>query len=161
MEATFLKRNFLLLTGVVIDRSKMNSEDYFELCTTSRLSPADFDMISTTTLKLSVLEGLMNIQINAKMIGDYASTNPMLYTEKLAGNVKGCLGFINDNGKYYPNTALKEDIRNISLTSCARVLLVFKKRITDTVYTELCYTAKKIDPQKVALPDTLNIILNE
>lgn len=138
----------------------MNSKDFYELCIGHRLSPRDFELHNTTELKLQVLDGLMNIQTTAKMIGEYSSTNPLLYTEKLAGGVHACLGFVNNNGIYYPNTALKEDIRKVSASSCERVLAVFKKDIAEGIYTEHCYTAKGINIETIMLPECVNPTLD-
>jgi len=40
----------------------------------------------------------------------------MLFTEKVAGNVRGCIGFIQDRHTRLnvPNTLLKKDIRDIT-----------------------------------------------
>ena len=108
-----------------------------------------------TETKLSILPQLMQLHRCAKMIGDYDNTRPLLYTEKLAGNISACLGFTREKDYYIPNTALREDIRDISVHPTKRVLAIFKKDVTEELYTTLCYTAKKLDISSIKLPDSL------
>ncbi len=52
------------------------------------------------------------------MVGDFNGCNPKLYTEKLAGGVKACLGFIKTyRAEYVPNTVLNTDIRTVTKIS--------------------------------------------
>ena len=56
--------------------------------------------------------------ISAKMVGDFNGCNPKLYTEKLAGGVKACLGFVKTHrAEYVPNTVLNTDIRTVTKIS--------------------------------------------
>ena len=49
------------------------------------------------------------------MVGDFNGCNPKLYTEKLAGGVKACLGFVKTHrAEYVPNTVLNTDIRTVT-----------------------------------------------
>lgn len=52
--------------------------------------------------------------LSADTIGDYATLSPKLYTDKLAGSTKACMGFIktSNSSRYVPNTILKEDTRD-------------------------------------------------
>lgn len=67
--------------------------------------------------------------------------NIYLQTEKIAGNINACMGFIN-NGKfdnvYVPNTALKEDIRNIA-ENRAKIVAILKKEMKENLYTNITY----------------------
>ena len=156
-EASFLPRNFLHLTGVKLSARLSSSTDFYDLSLRGQLSPADFDMPQDgiTETKLSILPQLMQLHRCAKMIGDYDNTRPLLYTEKLAGNISACLGFTREKDYYIPNTALREDIRNISVSPTKQVLAIFKKDAKQELYITLCYTAKKIDISVVKLPDSL------
>lgn len=152
-ETVFLPRNFLHLTGVEVDESRFaGSSDFYEKCLKGQLSPRDFSLANngTTEMKLSILPQLMNIQRFAKMVGDYSFTKSMLYTEKLAGNITACLGFVREDTYYIPNTAIKEDIRDITRRPQQRILLIYKKHIHEVQYRELCYAAKNIDIEQVA-----------
>ena len=87
------------------------------------------------------------------MLGIYNKnnlTNVLLSTEKLIGNTNYCMGFKNiDNSLYYvPNTVLKEDIRNITI-STNRVLCILKKHQKNKVYEEICYTAKGVNIREI------------
>lgn len=158
-EASFLPRNFLHLTGVKILEDRIfGSVDFYERCLRGKLSPSDFSFAQdgTTEMKLSILPQLMKIQTCAKMVGVYDYTKSVLYTEKLAGNIYACMGFIKENNYYIPNTALREDIRDISVRPQKRVLAIFKKEISQKLYdTTPCYFAKKIDVSLLILSDNL------
>ncbi|MBQ4419864.1 MAG: hypothetical protein II870_09570 [Synergistaceae bacterium] len=88
------------------------------------------------------------------MIGDYDNTKSFLYTEKLAGKIFACIGFIQENGYYIPNTALKEDIRNITIHPQKSVLVIFRKDIKQKLYETICYTAKKVDILQLNLSES-------
>ncbi len=158
-EASFLPRNFLHLTGVkIIDGRIFGSVDFYGRCLRGRLSPYDFSFADngTTEMKLSILPQLMKIQTCAKMISVYDYTKSVLYTEKLVGNIRACMGFIRENDYYIPNTALSEDIRDVSVRPQKRVLAIFKKDIPQKFYeTTSCYSAKKIDVSFLISSDNL------
>lgn len=158
LETTFLTRHFAHLTGVVLEPKRVKSStDFYDRCRKSRVSPKDFDLAAngTTEMKLMVLPQLMQIHRTAKMIGEFDGSKSVLYTEKLAGNVSACMGFIRDDCFYIPNTALREDIRDITLPPQKRVLAIFRKSIRDGLYTELCYKAKGVAVESIRLPEAL------
>ena len=59
----------------------------------------------------------MLIKKNATMIGEFTDRGPKLFTEKAAGNVCGCIGFVQDKNTKLnvPNTLLKKDIRDVKM----------------------------------------------
>lgn len=162
IEFTFDASNFLHLTGLklngIIDENgskhTLSAIDFFNKCLDHKLSIHDFEFASdgTTVLKLEVLPFVISKNLSADMIGDYDSTNPRLYTEKLVGGIKACVGFIKPSGRYVPNTVLKVDIRNHA-ANISRVVAVFRKNKLDDKYSELTYKAKKVDWQCVKYPD--------
>ena len=93
-------------------------------------------------MKLNVLRNLMNIDKTAKSIGTYMETTKnKLYTDKVLGSVHYCFGYVksNETNKFYtPNTALKEDIRDITY-STNRVLAILKKKRKNKLYNEISY----------------------
>lgn len=108
----------------------------------------------TTERKLQVLLLLFAKNLSATMVGDFSARTPLLMTDKLAGGVKGCMGFVYDSaiGYYAPNTVLNLDIRTY-IHNQQRVIVTYKKRKSDNHYSEIVYAAKKIDWDKVKLPD--------
>ena len=48
------------------------------------------------------------------MLGDYNMSQPKLYTDKIAGSISACMGFVRDGGegRFVPNTVLEGDIRS-------------------------------------------------
>lgn len=159
-ETTFLPSNFLHLTGVK-PVSDSGSFDFYQKALSSKLNANDFTLAENgmTERKLSVLPRLTKIYTMAKMVGDYNSVRSMLYTEKLVGNTTACLGFVFQDGFYIPNTALEEDIRNLSLKPTQRVLAIFRKPAKIDRYQEMCYLAKGIDINSIALPHDIKKLL--
>lgn len=156
VEVTFDEANFQHLTGVETDRNKLSPRDFYNRCLEKRLSPDDFEFSSmgTTELKLQVLPALMCKNLSAKMIGDYNMSQPKLFTEKLAGGVSACIGFVRNEGKgrYIPNTVLRDDIR-IRTRHVDRIIATYRKERNEIRYSEIVYMAKNVDWQKITLPD--------
>lgn len=152
-EMRFSKTNFLHLTGVKLleINGYNNAGKFFDDCINHRLSERSFDINpdGTTELKLKVLTMLLSKNMKASIIGDYSEYNPKLYTEKLAGGIRGCLGFVKDkNGYYVPNTVLNVDIRD-KISNNQRILVMAKKLISDEKYSEIVYTAKGVELQQI------------
>ena len=145
-EMKFSKSNFCHLTGVV-KQNELTASAFYNLCIENQLKESDFKFKDdgTTSMKLSVLPKIINIQKASQMSGNYNNSGINLYTHRLAGGVNGCMGFINTGDTYYsPNTVLKEDIRNIT-SEVHRVIATFMKSIDDTLYNKITYCAKKVD----------------
>lgn len=150
LETVFLPSNFLHLTGInITNKNIKSSTEFYNLCLKNQLSVSDFEFNSngTTSMKLKILPQITKIQKVSKMIGRYNNTKLYLSTEKIVGNINICLGLIK-KGKYYiPNTALKEDIRDIT-TEQEKVLAIFTKDIKEKEYKNLTYIKKDIDFKK-------------
>ena len=159
-EVSFYAFNFLHLTGVKLTKD-IKAIDFYENCLNRKLSINDFELADdgTTQLKLSVLPSIVNRNVSANMVGDYGGSNPKLYTEKLAGGSKACIGFINSEmiQKFVPNTVLNVDIRNLS-KSYLRIIATYRKNHNDEKYTELVYKAKNIDWTKITYPPEYSYI---
>lgn len=151
-------KNFLHLTGVVLNKTSILSdipdhqgnvsEIFFEKTLYRKLSPNDFDFKKdgTTEQKLNVLTQALRIASNAKMIGEYSGNRLKLQTDKLAGSVYSCVGFINIGQYYVPNTVLATDIRQ-EVHERRRVLAVLSKSIVEEKYSVIESVAKKMDIQ--------------
>ncbi|MEG0020798.1 MAG: PBECR4 domain-containing protein, partial [Oscillospiraceae bacterium] len=137
-EAVFLPQHFLHLTGVQPAPKKTSTINFYKKCLTGKLSPHDFSFApnGTTDMKLQVLQSLMKIDKTAKMVGEFNFSKSMLHTEKLAGSIVACLGFAKNNKTryYFPNTALKEDIRDLTVKPQQRIIAILKKGVKDTHY---------------------------
>ena len=79
----------------------------------------------------------MLIKKNVTMIGEFTDRGPKLYTEKAAGNICGCIGFVKDKNTKLnvPNTLLKKDIRDVTAQPTYKVFAVISKHYTDEKYT--------------------------
>ncbi len=89
------------------------------------------------------------------MLGDSDSIRPKLYTEKLVGGTKACVGFVTDSlsGAYVPNTVLNEDVRD-NVGGCLQIIAAYRKRLDEPRYGELTYRTKnkRVDWDKVVYP---------
>jgi len=167
IEFSFHGYNYLHLTGLKLNRSSgdpsLTADAFYDRCLSHKLSPSDFQFSSdgSTALKLDVLQYVINKNLAANMIGELGSQKPLLYTEKLAGSVRACVGFVYDAdiSQYIPNTVLKEDIRDISKNT-RRVIAVFRKRTGDKEYAEITYLARKVDWSAIRFPDAYANLLD-
>jgi len=173
MEFSFTEGNYLHLTGVKVkrpgevekepeeERDVISPSDFYSRCINHKLSPRDFDFADdgTTYMKLDVLPLIMNKNLSAVMIGDYNSSKPKLHTDKLAGGVKACMGFVPDeeSGRYVPNTVLKENVKDV-VNDWVRVIAIYRKPIAEQQYQELTYKAKGIDLSSIKLPKEYHYI---
>ncbi|MCD7883984.1 MAG: PBECR4 domain-containing protein [Lachnospiraceae bacterium] len=154
LEVSFEERHFLHLTGLKVNHN-ISASRFFDHCIDGTLSPNDFTFSEdgTTMLKLEVLMQIMEKDLSANMVADYNGINPRLYTEKLAGNVKACIGFVwSGNIGYVPNTLLNLDIRKTSEAQ-RRIIVTYRKKRNDSAYSEMVYYAKKVDWAKIKYPD--------
>ncbi|MDR0490196.1 MAG: hypothetical protein LBH28_02975 [Oscillospiraceae bacterium] len=140
-ETSFLPRNFLHLTGI---RTELNSTTFYRLALRDRVGEHNiaFAEDGTTDKKLDVLQSLMNIQMTARMLGDYDNSQRLLVTDKLAGTVTSAMGFRRDGDVYMPNTSLKTDMRTITLKPVRRIAAIFVKGFNEEKYCNLTYIAK-------------------
>lgn len=153
VEVNFNASSFLHMTG--LKTNSISAKDFLKRCKKRRLSVKDFefDEYGFAELKLKILPTLMHKDLSAKMIGNISEYRPKLYTEKLAGNIQGCMGFKTDSktGVYVPNTVIKENIKNC-VDHPDRIILTYRKKQNETVFSELVYTAKNIDWEILKLP---------
>ena len=140
-EVSFLPRNFLHLTGI---RTKLNSTTFYTLALRDRIREQDIALADdgTTDKKLDVLQSLMNIQVTARMLGDYDHSQRLLVTDKLAGTVASAMGFRRDGDFFMPNTSLKTDMRTITKKPVQRIAAIFVKEFKEKKYCNLTYIAK-------------------
>ena len=152
----FHSHNFLHFTGIS-PRQGMNANDFYRAALNNRLSEHDFSFKNnhTTELKLNVLSTIMNIDTKARMIGNYMGPHLELYTEKVTGTTTACLGLIQGNDCYLPNSVLSEDIRSIVPKPPGKIYAIFKKPIHSSLYTQLTYKSKNITITKKCLPKEL------
>lgn len=161
IEVLFEYRNYLHFTGCKPIKS-IPAEAFFKLCLSRRLSLHDFTTVSQTSLKMEVLESLMRLPYTAKMIGNFSGTGDFLYTEKLAGNVRGCMGFcLGDRTPYYsPNTVLRADVRNLT-EKPRKLLAVYAKPMTQATYdTKPIMLAKELQGRQLIWSNEIQAKLN-
>lgn len=157
LEVTFDSSNFLHMTGFKLNKKEISANNFFSMCCDKRLSESDFEFAAdgTTEMKMRVLPGLVQKHLSAKMVGNYNLSQPKLYTDKLAGSVGACMGFVRNGGKgrFVPNTVLEGDIRSMVKGSADRIVITYRKQRGDALYTEIVYAAKKIDWVALTLPE--------
>lgn len=156
-EILFERTNFMHLTGVKFEDGKYIPPDtFYTLCLSRRLSMDAFELAAdgTTEQKLLVLPEIVGrTNLAANMIGDYYDRKPSLITDKLAGNIRGCIGVVYDvkRKNYAPNTVLNLDMR-LSIQNKQRIIATYRKHKKAKAYTELVYKAKKVDWSKITYP---------
>lgn len=149
-EVAFHRHNFLHLTGVRINSEKIGSSIHFyEKCLDQRLTELDFSLAKdgSTRQKLDILENMMKIKQNATMIGNFTDRGPKLYSEKVAGNICGCVGFVQDRNTRLnvPNTLLKKDIRDVTARPVHKIYAVISKNYVEQKYSEVEKLDKSIN----------------
>lgn len=156
LEVTFDIGNFLHMTGFKLRNPSISARHFFSLCYDKRLAESDFDFVpdGTTEMKMRVLPSLMKKNLSAKMLGDYNMSQPKLYTDKIAGSLSACMGFVRNGGtgRFVPNTVLEGDIRS-KVHRADRIILTYRKKRGEEFYSEIVFTAKKVDWEKLILPD--------
>ncbi len=98
-EVAFHRYNFLHLTGVRLNQKEtVSAIHFYQKCLDKRLTENDFSFAKDgfTGQKLDILERMMFIKKNVTMIGEFTDRSPKLFTEKAAGNICGCIGFVKD-----------------------------------------------------------------
>lgn len=152
----FQSHNFLHFTGVS-PKNGINANNFYRAALNNRLSPNDFSFKNnhTTELKLNILDTIMNIDTKARMIGNYSGSHLDLYTEKVTGTTTACLGLIQINNCYIPNSVLNEDIRSIIPKPPGKIFAIFKKSLTSPLYTQLTYKSPNTHFIKKCLPKEL------
>lgn len=157
-EVQFRAHNFLHFTGVAA-REGLNANNFYRYALNSQISEQDFSFKDshTTELKLQILDVIMCIDTRARMIGNYAGPNLELYTEKVTGTTSACLGLIQKDSCYVPNSVLKEDIRTILTKPPGKIYAIFKKKIRSTEYTSLTYKSPNMAITRSCLPKELSV----
>ena len=144
IETRFTKANFLHLTGVKMVDNKISAKFFYNKCISNKIKEDEIEerKDGNTKNKLSVLNNLMFIHKNAKMIGDYSQDKIFLFSNKIIGNISGCLGFIPKGNYYICNTSLKEDIRKITFNR-GKIICIICKKIQQSKYNKVTYIDKK------------------
>lgn len=164
-EVAFHRYNFLHLTGVRLNKAGTASAIHFyQKCLDKRLKEDDFSFSKdgSTGQKLDILEKMMLIKKNVTMIGDFTDRGPKLFTEKAAGNICGCIGFVQDRNTKLnvPNTLLKKDIRDVTAQPTYKVFAVFSKDYKDEKYSLVTKLDKSIDLNEIHFNDEIENILD-
>ena len=166
VEMQFESKNFLHLTGVKFKEGKRLPPDtFYTRCLARRLTLDDFELAEdgTTEQKLSVLLPIVSsASLSANMIGDYNARRPALFTEKLVGGVRACVGFVYDKSRecYVPNTVLNIDMRD-NISNRSRIIIAYRKNRKDEQYFEVVYEAKKIEWSKIKFPKEYEYLSKE
>ncbi|MBD5457212.1 MAG: hypothetical protein HDR27_01405 [Lachnospiraceae bacterium] len=154
-EVKFRAHNFLHFTGVL--PVKLSANEFYRHALNHKLGIKDFTLGNNKNveLKLQVLPSIMLIDHIARMIGEYTGPHIELYTKKVTGTTSACLGLIQKDNYFIPNSVLKEDIRTIVPKPPGKIFAIFKKKIHDTRYTQLTYKSKNLYITQKCLPKEL------
>lgn len=163
-EVVFHTYNFMHLTGVKINANTTASAIHFyQKCLDNRLTEEDFSFAKdgSTAQKLDILESMMQIKTKATMIGEFTDRGPKLFTEKVAGNVCGCIGFVQDKNTRLnvPNTLLKKDIRDVTEQPTKKIYAVLSKGYTEDKYSVWEKVDKEIDLRECCLAEEIERLI--
>lgn len=153
-EFAFYDSNFLHLTGVEYSKStnrNKNSILFFNQCLTNELRIEDisYKKDGSTRLKIEILDNIVSMHKEATMIGNFNKSRITLFTDKICGSVRACMGAVKNEYNYYvPNTALKEDVRKL-VDKWYPIRAIYVKNIKDAKYTELSKSSKDYDLSKL------------
>lgn len=160
-EVYFGKKNFYHLTGIIaLDKQnkELSPSNFYYLLSRGRIDEVKIKRRDDTTdLKLQILPQIMRIDRIANMIGDYSGNNIFLQTEKIAGNVTACIGFVRD-GKldtFVPNMALNIDIRTIT-NNRSKIIAILKKEIKDNLYKDITYLKSNYEIEDILKSEEVN-----
>ena len=144
-EAAFLPRNYAHLTGVKYNKGHASSVEFYDAALSGRLMSTSYDIPNDGNVprKMEVLHSLMNIHQHANMIGVYDGSKIRLHTNQLVGTISACMGFVvdKDAASFVPNTALKQDMREITGPRM-HVVAVLSKQVGVEKYSSLRYSHK-------------------
>lgn len=166
-EVFFPKSSYYHLTGVYIynkDGKKLNSYEFYNLLKSVSITVDNYKIVckdKTTDLKLQVLPQLMRIDKMANMLGEFSNHNIFLQTEKIAGNINACMGFVKDAclNTYIPNTTLKKDIRDIT-DNRNKIVAILKKDVTENSYRNITYLKQNYQLVDVLKNKEINKIID-
>lgn len=162
----FRPSNFQHLTGLLLkDQNGTILENrsilFYHKCIQNalKIDEVDFKPDNTTPLKLEALPRLMDLTKITRITGDYDNARLYLEAEKVVGGINYCLAISADeNGFYYPKSALLEDIRNLTNNS-SQVLSIFQKTNAETSFHKIRYVAKGLNIQNLKLPNEIKSII--
>lgn len=163
-ELKFEKKQFKHLIGI---DTTLSSTHFYRKSLTGKLSVNDFQIRTdgTTELKLSVLPSLLDFKNNVRMIGDFEDCSPKLFTEVLAGNIQGALGFVHDNkDNLVPNTCLKCNTNN--RVDAEKIVLILSKGFANIEYSNIEYIAEhnfnieELKSFNCIYKDTINLLFS-
>lgn len=165
-EVAFHRYNFLHLTGVRLNkRDTASAIHFYQKCLDNRLTENDFTFSKdgSTGQKLDILEKMMLIKKNVTMIGEFTDRGPKLFTEKVVGNVCGCIGFVQDRNTKLnvPNTLLKKDIRDVTEQPTYKVFAVISKHYTDDKYSHIEKLDMSIDLEECRFIEKIENMLGQ
>lgn len=164
-EVAFHRGNFMHLTGVRLTANgTVSAIHFYQKCLDKRLTENDFQLAKdgSTGQKLDILERMMLIKKSATMIGEFTDKGSKLYTEKAAGNVCGCIGFVKDRNTKLnvPNTLLKRDIRDVTAYPAQKVYVVLSKSYSQNKYSVLAKTDKSIDIKECRFSEKIESMID-
>ena len=160
-EVTFFAKNFMHLTGNI---KSMSSKHFYNLAKSGSLKKDDFTFAKdgTTDMKLDVLQPIMNLFCTAQMIGDYNNLHEWVVVDKMVGTVTIAMGFKKDEDANcnVPCTALKTDVRTVSLKPVLPIIAIFRKDRCEKLYDEVTKLAKGVTVERLASMTELSKIVD-
>ncbi|MCX6054529.1 MAG: PBECR4 domain-containing protein [Chloroflexi bacterium] len=158
IEAKFEEKNFRHLTGV---ETRLKPGDFFNNCINHSLGANSFVATSTTPLKLSVFNTLVQLPSISASIGEFNGANPRLQCEIIIAKYQMVLGLKRQNKFYFPVTLLKEGNHFDCMKSQHPILITFTREgDSETAGYNPTYINKKCEADKVfsELPRQIQVL---
>ena len=160
-EVCFREMNYKHLTGI---KSSLTAIQFYEACKDSRLAEDEIDIDNEGKVrqKLSVLPYLHALLYHNCMIGDFINSGVMIQADYFVGDTKLVLsvGFRRCKSSYdRPVSLYCGDVRKMT-NPTNKVLVIFKKTISEDEYKEIAYSSKNLDVSSLNIPAELSVDLN-
>lgn len=166
IETIFYIHNFLHLTGIDYNSRKnlKTAKSFYSNLLKGKISYKNINYKNpiTTEFKLEILYNLCAIDKTAKFTGTYNnSIKDNLYTEKVIGNIRYCFGLVKDKktNYYMPNSAIQEDIRNITNNMC-NIVAILKKEKDEKFYSNITYIKNNFDLNNLFSNEKISELIN-
>ena len=162
IELVFRDEQFMHLTGLK-SRGILSAKRFYQKCLSNKLQTAEFDFSpdGTSEIKLKTLPYILCKNLHANAVGNFNGSTIKLVTDKLVGNQRAFMGFVNVYKDYYiPNTLIKGDIRDYA-TNTKRIIAVFRKYQKEECYSEVTYIAPNVNWETVIFPEAFITLLNQ
>ncbi len=176
LEVEFYPHHYQHLTGVYLTevdkvtgervKREHTAKEFYDRCVKPPyITPQEieYENPSTINLKMEALPYITQITKITKMTGEYdGKFKDNLLCDYVLGGENSCIGVSvnSDNGRYFPRSCLKENIKKITVYT-SQVIAIFQKNVNSKEkYIDIKYVAKGINLTKINIPADIEALLS-